>query len=553
MNDDSIGRGERKARALVMLVIVIEALWIFFHKYLPLDASLWALQSDAVRQHLAGNSGSDGLSMIPIPAANTIVPFISGILSFLLSGEVVTRLLMVFIGFILRGFAMLSLLRVLRVREELVYFLVPVFVWSGIFFLGSVPYLVAETLAIALVSHLLKQDQPRSGTFWFLAIGFAVVAMCHALAFLIIIALVPCVANEQRRSVHLSQGWLSNINRVVSLMIPGCIVLALRLFYPAPIFMLSTSGLIPKGGLSHFIFAITPSPLISEAGFPGSDVIAMVITAVVIILVIASLARAFMLPMEEVSWQSRSAKGAGSILLILALLGFVLTPLGIETSAFLLLASFLLVAGSYSGGPAGRRGSIDRILRGIGFIVMLCAGIFNGISTNRGSEAATDLRENSIKLSKAEINTAKADENIDSLKIRFVVDSSLIYFGTIPIASFSYSAVAPVYLYGIGNLFSAPATFQPEAGILERSAKTPNGLSPAKPIAFPNPEQYFDSHLRVLALLPDGAKFSSEFGPFANSFTDTTGITIDHGTTKFRLVIGKLSQKPAIGLAEILR
>ena len=92
--DDSIGRGERQARALVMLVLVIEALWIFFHKYLPLDASLWALQSDAVREHFAGRA-NDGLSMIPIPAANTFVPLITGIFRFLFSGEVVVRILMV--------------------------------------------------------------------------------------------------------------------------------------------------------------------------------------------------------------------------------------------------------------------------------------------------------------------------------------------------------------------------------------------------------------------------------------------------------------------------
>src|SRR4051812_7889528 len=121
MDDYSIGRGERQARALVMLVLVVEALWIFFHKYLPLDSSLWALQSDAVREHLSGH-GNDGLSMIPIPAANTFVPLISGVLSFLFSGEVVTRFLMVFVGVLLRGFSMLSLLRVMRVREELVYF-----------------------------------------------------------------------------------------------------------------------------------------------------------------------------------------------------------------------------------------------------------------------------------------------------------------------------------------------------------------------------------------------------------------------------------------------
>lgn len=553
MMDDSIGRGERQARALVMLVLVIEALWIFFHKYLPLDASLWALQSDAVREHLSGR-GNDGLSMIPIPAANTLIPIVSGILSFLLSGEVVTRLLMVFVGILLRGFAMLSLLRVMRVREELVYFLIPVFVWSGVFFIGSLPYLVAETLSLALVTHLLKQDHPHSGTYWFLAIGFAVVALSHALAFLIVIALVLSVANEQRRSVHLSQGWLSNISSVASLVVPGFIVLALRIFYPAPIFTLSTSGFIPASGFKHFIFALTPSPLVREAAFPGSDVIGISITAVVILLVIASLARAFLLPMEEVSWQSQSAKRAGGILIVLALLGFVLTPLGIETSGFLCLAAFLLVAGSYSRGPAVRRGAVDRVLRSIGFIAMVASGLFNGVSTNRGSEAAYDVRESSVKLIRGESAAAKADEHTDSLKVRFVLDSALIEtMSDALIGSFSYSATSPIYLYGLENPLSSPALFQPEAGILDRKDKSTNGSSPVKPIFFTNPEQYFDSRFRVLAALPEGAVFSSGFGTYARSFTDTTGIAADHGMAKFRLLIGKLSSKPATGLANVLQ
>jgi hypothetical protein len=551
MMDDSIGRGERQARALVMVVLMIEALWIFFHKYLPLDAALWALQSDAVREHLSGR-GNDGLSMIPIPAANTFVPLVSGILSFIFSGEVVTRLLMVFVGILLRGYAMLALLRVMKVREELVYFLVPVFVWSGIFFIGSLPYLVAETLALALVTHLLKQDRPRSGTYWLLSIGFAFVALSHALAFIIIIVLVLCVANEQRRSVHLSQGWLSNITSVASLIVPGCIILLLRIFYPAPIFMLTTSGFIPESGFRHFIFALTAAPVVKEAGFPGSDIIAIAITATVILLVIASLARAFLLPMEEVSWQSRSAKGAGSILIILALLGFLLTPLGIETSGFLWLSAFLLVAGSYSRGPAVRRGIADKILRSIGFIVMLASGVYNGVSTNRGSESAYDIRESAIKLVRGEMNTAKIDEHTDSVAIRFVLDSRLVdQMSASTFASLSYSATTPVYIYGTGNPLSSPSLYQPEAGILQRSEKSTNGSSPAKPLRFPNPEQYFDRHARVLAALPEGSVFSSEFGPYAHSFTDTTGIMIDFGMAKFRLAIGKLSPKQGTGLAHL--
>jgi len=433
-----------------------------------------------------------------------------------------------------------------------VYFLVPVFVWSGIFFLGSLPYLVAETIALALITHLLKQERPRGGTYWLLSLGFALVALSHALAFLIIIALVLCVANEQRRSVHLSQGWLSNINSVISLIIPGCVVLALRIFYPAPVFLLSTSGLIPSGGFNHFIFALTVAPLVREAGFPGSDILAIAITMLVILLVIASLARAFLLPMEEVSWQSRSSKGAGTILIILALLGLVLTPLGIETSGFLWLAAFLLVAGSYSRGPAVRRGIADKILRSLGFIAMLAAGIYNGVSTNRGSEAAYDLRESAIKLSRGEINLAKTDEHLDSLAIRFVLDSALVSSMSVStFGSLSYSATTPLYLYGLGNPCSDPSQYQPEAGILERLPKSSNGSSPAKQIFFPNPEQYFERHLRVLAALPEGALFSSEFGPYAHSFTDTTGIMFDYGMAKYRLVIGKLSSKPATRLAQI--
>ncbi|MDP4220824.1 MAG: hypothetical protein Q8896_10330 [Bacteroidota bacterium] len=551
MTDDSIGRGERQARALVMLVLVIEALWIFFHKYLPLDASLWALQSDAVREHLSGH-GNDGLKMIPIPAANTLVPLISGILSFLFSGEVVTRLLIVFVGIILRGFAMLSLLRVMRVREELVYFLIPIFLWSGAFFIGSLPYLVGETLALALITHLLRQDHPRSGTYWFLAIGFAVVALCHALAFLAIIALVLSVANEQRRSVHLSQGWLSNIRSVAGLIVPGCFVLALRIFYPAPIFMLSSSGLIPDGGLKHLVFALTATPFVREAAFPGSDILAITIATTVLLLVITSLARAFLLPMEEVSWQSRSAKGAGGILVVLALLGFVLTPLGIETSGFIWFAAFLLVAGSYSRGPAARRGAVDRILRSIGFIAMIAAGLFNGVSTNRGSEAASEIRDGAIKLVRGEFASAKSDDHLDTIAIRFVLDSALIEsMSESPIGSFSYSCTAPNYIYGIGNPLSRPSQFQPEAGILDRQDKSPSGASPARPIYFPSPEQYFDPRFRVLAALKQGAALSSNFGPYARSFTDTTGITADYGLAKYRLVIGKLSPRPVIGLALI--
>jgi hypothetical protein len=180
--------------------------------------------------------------------------------------------------------------------------------------------------------------------------------------------------------------------------VPACFVLLLRVFYPAPIFMLSTSGFIPPSAIQHFLFSAAIAPQIREAAFPTSNIIVVAITGLVILLVIASLLRAFLLPMEEVSWQSRSAKRAGGTLIILALMSFILIPVGIETSAFLWLAAFMVIAGSHSRGPAVRRGSVDRFLRTISFIVMIAAGIINSVSINRGSEAASDVRENAYKL-----------------------------------------------------------------------------------------------------------------------------------------------------------
>ncbi|HYM21212.1 MAG TPA: hypothetical protein VEW28_09475 [Candidatus Kapabacteria bacterium] len=541
MLDDSIGRGERQARALVMLVLVIESLWIFFHKYLPLDASLWSLQADTIRLHLAGGA-KDGLQIIPIPAANVLVPFVSGLLSFVFGGEVVVRLLLVFVGFFCRGFAMLSLLRALHVREALVYFLVPVIVWSGVFFVGSLPYLVAETVAIALVSFFLRQNSPRSGSYYVLMIGFAVVALCHALAFFAVVLITVAVANEQRKSVHLSQGWLSNFNRVVGLVIPGCIVLLLRVLAPAPIFMLTSSGFIGWGAMRHVLMTLAVTPHIKEAAFPGSNILSMATSCVAVLLALASLVRAFLLPMEEVSWQSRSAKGAGAILLVVSLLGFFLIKIGIETSAFIWLGFFFVIASSYSRGPGVRRGAVDKLLRSLSFITMIVAGILNGLSTNRGAEAAFDIREKASQLVQAE--RTSPDKTTSSVDVRFVLDSVFVAseaIGDYP--SISYSATAPVYTYARNAVLNMPSRYQPRAGMLERE----DGKmleSPAGYITFPEPSKYFEPYLRVMAVLPVGATNSVNFGPFAHGMKDTTSIAFSRADANFRLVIGKLQNIP---------
>ncbi len=546
--DDSVGRGERQARALVMVVIVIEALWIFFHKYLPLDAVLWSLQADAIRLHLGGST-HDGLQLIPLPAANVLVSFVSGILSFLFSGEVVVRILIVGIGFLARGFAMLSLLRVLKVREALVYFLVPVFVWSGVFFVGSIPYLVGETLAIALVSFFLHQERPRAGAYYILMVGFAFVALCHALAFFAVALITFAVANEQRRSVHLSQGWLSNFNRVVGLVIPGCIVLLLRLLAPAPIFMLSSSGFLPSSAWSHFLMTLSVTPNIKEAGFPGSDVLTLAATILVVLLSIASLVRAFLLPMEEVTWQSRSAKKAGGILLIASLLCFAFLHIGIESNAFLWMAVFFVTAGSYSRGPAVRRGAIDRLLRTLSFIAMVAAGLINGVGTNRGSEAASDLREQSARLVQGEREAAREDLHLDSIDTRLVIDSAVAPItidGVQPVIS--YSATAMAYLFLNGAAVNMPSRYQPRAGMLEREdgrALT----SPASMLYFPQPADYFEPRLHILAAVPLGRSNSNNFGPYAHGIKDTTGFIFSRADANFRVVIGRLRDQQASGLA----
>ncbi|MBS1904287.1 MAG: hypothetical protein JSS75_11330 [Bacteroidetes bacterium] len=551
--DDSVGRGERQARALVMLVLAIEALWIFFHKYLPLDASLWSLQSETIRQHLAG-SPNDGLRLVLIPGANILVPFVSGLLGFLLNGEVVTRLLLVGIGFFGRGMAMVSLLRALRVREALVFFLVPVIVWSGVFFVGSVPYLVGETLVIALVSFFLHQDHPRSGSYYVLMVGFTLVALCHALAFFAVIFITFAVASEQRRSVHLNQGWLSNFNRVLGLVIPGCVVLLLRVFAPAPIFMLSTSGFIAWTPTAHMLLAVAATPIVREAAFPGSDLIAITTSAVVVLLALASLVRAFLLPMEEVSWQSRSTKRAGTILLIVSLLGLVLMKVGVESGAFIWMSLFFVIAASYSRGPAVRRGAVDRLLRSVAFIAMIVAGVVNALGTNRGSEAAADVRDHATQLVRGERTTASTDLHLDSLDIRFVLDSSIVAaegIGHFPMIS--YSATAPAYLYEIGAAIAKPGQYQPRGGMIAR-ADGRQLWSPADQLALGDASSYFEPHLRVLAMLPEGgASNPSVFGPFAHGMQDTNSIAVAHGDVNFRLVIGRLRSEPKPGLAQLTR
>jgi hypothetical protein len=293
--------------------------------------------------------------------------------------------------------------------------------------------------------------------------------------------------------------------------------------------------------------AVTPH--VNEAAFPGSDILAAVVSGFAVILALISLARAFLLPMEEVSWQSKSSKSAGAILLAVAIAGYFLYSIGLETSAFIWMALFFVIAASYSRGPAVRRGAVDRMLRSFGFILMIVSGALNGLGTNRGYEASYELREKAIHLIEGEYQAAKENDRIDSLDIRAVLDSSVVASSTTGIfPSICYSATATTYLYSKGTILNRPALYQPQAGWLEH-ADGKRLLSPADKLPFAGPDEYFNPHVRILAILPSSGTSSPNFGPYAHGLKDTTGVMFVKAKTSFYLGIGKLQSEHQSGLA----
>jgi hypothetical protein len=538
MFEDSLGRGERQARAVVLLVLAIEAVWIFLHKYLPADAALWTLQSDLVGLHLNGTS-HDALSLVPFPAANVLGGYIGWLFSLPFGSEVGIRFAFAFIGLFLRGYAMLRLLGALRVRDPAVYYLIPVFAWSGIYWSGAFHYIIAETAALFLITYLLKQDHPRSFQYGVLAIGIAFVALLHSLAFIACLFFCIAVANEQRRSVHLSQGWLSNINSVVGLAVPGLVILLLRLLSPAPIFQVSMSGFLPTDGSQLLLAMATVSPYVPEAAFPTANIIAPLVSLFVVLLVVSSLVRAFLLPMEEVSWQSRSTKGAGALLIVISFTGLFL-PFA-HTQALFWFASFMVLAGSYSRGPAVRRSSIDRLLTALGFIAMLAAGGLNALSINRGSDAAVDVRQSAVDMILEAKHTGASDIHyvIDSVLHRSLSES---YIGTI-----SFAQSAPLYLYQRETILNDPQQYQTAAGTFRGEDSAYH--RPFDPPRLLQKDGTFADGVRILAIVPSGATRSDQFGAGVGSLENELRLPIAKGSAKFDLLLGKPSQNVVKGLA----
>lgn len=547
MFEDSIGRGERQARAMVTLVLVIEALWTLFHKYLPLDAALWTLQGDLAARHIAG-SPAPGVSLTIIPAAGTLVPYIIAFAQMLLGGEIASRILFVVAGILWRGLTMLAILRMMRVRDEGVYYLVPVFVMSGIFFAGSLPYLFGEALAYSLLYFFLRQEYPRRIAYWILAGGFAIVALAHPLAFVTCLVFTLAIANEQRRSVHLGQGWLSNMNAVAGLLVPGLLILALRFFVPGNPFMLTASGLTPIHGTEGLLFVATATPYVLEASFPGADVLYTVVAAVTILLVGASLFRAFLLPMEEVSWQSRSTKTAGVILLVLALLGPLTERVGVQTHAFLWFALFLLLAGSYSRGPGVRRNIIDRLLNVLAFTTMATAGILNGLAINRGSDTAFDTLKNAADLIK-QAERAMSEQGTQRIDARYLIDERAASAAPEYVGSYSYTVTAPLYLYSSGFLLNEPVRYQPNGGAMYLDDGS-SFVTPRDTLALNQMSDALDPRLRILAALPRGEISSPLLGVYGRALADTTTTAMDHGDAHYQLVLGTLMPTKQPGLAD---
>ena len=537
MLDESTGLFERRARTIVTVVLLAQTVWAFLTKFLPLDAALWSLQAELVRQHV-GAPVHDGWKLIPFPASNIGAPYISAILDSLFSSEVAVRLLLTWVAIFVRGMGMLSLFRVLRVRDAGIYFLIPVFVMTGLWFTGSLPFLLGETLALWVLVYFLSQDHPRSFAYWTLSIGLLLVSLFSGLAFVLSAVAVITIMMEQRRSVHLSQGWLNEPRTVISLLFLGGILLIMGFIGREPILRLSSSNFLPTG-YPRLLFLLTPAPRVLEATIRYGDILHILLTLLFIVALLGCFARAYLLAIEEVTWQSRATRSAGYFLLLLALAGPLLERVGIETTSGIIFAVTLILAGSYSRGPAVRRTPVDRLIYTFIIIAAIASIALNGFALAQGSAAALDVIHSARSIVAEDREKAEQDQHIAHPHVRFVMDSSLganaAYVGT-----FSYSATAPLYLFTEGDVLANPAAFQIPGGAVRTHRQDSLGRSPIIPVLIGSEDRYIDSTNRILAAMPTETHVSNAFGPFVMSLVESAGVTVDKGEAKYRLAIGTL-------------
>ncbi|SRR5579883_73094 len=547
MLDETTGLGERRARTMVTLVLLVQSLWVIFFKYLPLDAGLWALQAEFVRIHLFGHP-NDGWRLIQFPASNVGAPLLAAFFTSMASGEIVLRLLMAFGAIFLRGLGMLALFRVLRVRDLGVYFLIPVLVMTGLWSSGALPYLLGETVMLWMLVFFLSQNYPRSSAYWILSVALLLVSFFSGLAFFFSIFIVIMIMLEQRRNVHLSQGWLSEPRTVLSLLLMGSVLLILGFIAREPILRISSTGLLPSSGIEQLLFFLTPSPNVLEAIFRYGDILHALVALTFALVLLACFARAYLLAIEEVTWQSRAVRGAGYLLLVLAVAAPLFSGIGIDTSAGAVLAVVLILAGSYSRGPAVRRTPVDRLIYTFTVIVAIASIAINMYSVAAGSSAASSVLYTARSLVSGERQTAREDQHIDKISLRFVMDSTF-RAGVPLVGSFSYSASAPIYLFSEHDMFAQPSAFQPPGGIIRTSVRGQLAVSPVSPMMLGSEDRYVDSTLRILAALPKGTSTSRAFGPFDLSLAEDAGVDIDKGQAKYHLGIGKLNAGHKIEMA----
>jgi hypothetical protein len=547
--DETTGLGERRARSIVTVVLLVEAVWVFLFKYLPLDAGLWSLQAELVRSHITGHA-NDGWRLIGFPASNVLGPLIAGLMTSIFSGEVVVRLLLTFVAIFLRGLGMLTLFRVLRVRDIGVIYLIPVLAVTGLWFTGALPYLMAETLLLWVLVFFLSQDHPGSRAYWTLSVGFLFVSLFSGLVYFLSIFIVFMIMLEQRRNVHLSQGWFNEPRAVIGLLGLGAIPLLLGFIIGQPVLRFSATNLLPQPNFGQFLFFLTPAPNVLEATFRYGHFIHILVAVGFGVVLVGCFARAVLLAIEEVTWQSRALRSAGYMLLVLALLGPLLSRFGIESGAGVVLAVTLILAGSYSRGPAVRRLAVDRLIFVLSTVTAIVSLAMNAYSIAIGSFAATDVLSSARGLVSQERESARQDEHLSNIRFRFVMDSTLAA-QTELVATLSYSATAPVYLFTEHGILNQPSAFQPPGGLVRAQAGSaiPRTGSPDIPLLLGSEDKYIDSTVRILATLPMGTQSSNAFGPFDMSLAEDAGVNIDKGEVEYRLAIGKLRAGHPIELA----
>ena len=355
---------------------------------------------------------------------------------------------------------------------------------------------------------------------------------------------------EQRRNVHLSQGWLNEPRAVMGLLGLGAIPLLIGIIIGQPILRLSATSLLPSPNFGQILFFLTPAPDVLEATFRYGHIIHILVAVSFIAVLLGCFARAVLLAIEEVTWQSRAVRGAGYLLLVLALIGPLLSGIGIESGAGVILAVTLILAGSYSRGPAVRRLAIDRLIYTLSTITVIVSLAINAYSIAAGSAAATDVLSTSRNLISQERERANQDEHLSNIRFRFVMDSTLAA-QTQLVATLSYSATAPIYLFTEHGMLDQPSAFQPPGGLVRALAGSivSHTCSPDIPLMLGSEDKYIDSTVRILAAIAMGTHSSNAFGPFDMSLAESAGINIDKGEVEYRLAIGKLRAGHPIELA----